>query len=458
MDNISPVVKNKRGQVVRSQKKQCIINVYKSVVSEDIGMSIDMVMQKVAEMVGVGKSTVYRIVSEYKKDHIKGVLSPRNKKQRLCAFDKIDDFSKCAIRRKVHEFFFRNEQPTVEKVLRVVNEDDDLPSFKRTTFFIILKKLGFKFKKRGRNMFLSDRDDIILWRRNYLRTIKKYREEGRPIYYQDETWVNEGHTNDKVWMDERIKSRKDAFLNGLSTGLRNPNGKGKRLIISHVGNEDGFLENGELIFQSKGDDDYHKEMNGEVFLSYFRKIAALCKDNAVIVLDNAPYHSVKSEKLPNSSWNKQNLVDWLDGKGIVADMSLLKKELLQLANKEKPKYNKYVIDEEAKLQQKTILRLPPYHCELNPIELIWSQVKGYVAGNNKTFSLPEVRKLLEEGIRRVTKENWEKCVSHVKKEEEKLWELDNIIEDMEESNPFVINLSNESSDDSDLAHELESSD
>ncbi|CAK1585278.1 unnamed protein product [Parnassius mnemosyne] len=25
----------------------------------------------------------------------------------------------------------------------------------------------------------------------------------------------------------------------------------------------------------------------------------------------------------------------------------------------------------------TVLRLPPYHCELNPIELIWAQAKGY---------------------------------------------------------------------------------
>ena len=25
-----------------------------------------------------------------------------------------------------------------------------------------------------------------------------------------------------------------------------------------------------------------------------------------------------------------------------------------------------------------VFRLPPYHCELNPIELAWSQVKRYI--------------------------------------------------------------------------------
>ena len=41
----------------------------------------------------------------------------------------------------------------------------------------------------------------------------------------------------------------------------------------------------------------------------------------------------------------------------------------------------------------TVLCLPPYHCDLNLIELIWSQLKRYVAANNVTFKLPDVQKL-----------------------------------------------------------------
>jgi hypothetical protein len=56
--------------------------------------------------------------------------------------------------------------------------------------------------------------------------------------------------------------------------------------------------------------------------------------------------------------------------------------------------------------------------------MIWAQVKGYVAANNKTFKLGDVRLLLEKGIQNVTPERWEKCVQHVIKEEDKMWNLD----------------------------------
>ena len=40
-----------------------------------------------------------------------------------------------------------------------------------------------------------------------------------------------------------------------------------------------------------------------------------------------------------------------------------------------------------------ILRLAPYHCELNPIELAWAAEKNYVAGKNKDMSLDSEEKL-----------------------------------------------------------------
>lgn len=37
-----------------------------------------------------------------------------------------------------------------------------------------------------------EREDLIVWRRNYLYDIRKYRKEGRQIYYLDEAWLNAG--------------------------------------------------------------------------------------------------------------------------------------------------------------------------------------------------------------------------------------------------------------------------
>ena len=43
-----------------------------------------------------------------------------------------------------------------------------------------------------------------------------------------------GHTKEKIWHDKTVISAKYAFLNGLSTGLRNPTDKGKCLIVIHI--------------------------------------------------------------------------------------------------------------------------------------------------------------------------------------------------------------------------------
>lgn len=50
-----------------------------------------------------------------------------------------DDFVKSAIRSKVHSFFFKNEPPTLNKVLACVNSDPTLPNLKQTTLHTILK-------------------------------------------------------------------------------------------------------------------------------------------------------------------------------------------------------------------------------------------------------------------------------------------------------------------------------
>ena len=57
----------------------------------------------------------------------------------------------------------------------------------------VLKHLNFKYARRNRRSCLMDRQDLILWRARYLTTIKEYRRQEKVIYYQDETWINEGN-------------------------------------------------------------------------------------------------------------------------------------------------------------------------------------------------------------------------------------------------------------------------
>lgn len=135
----------------------------------------------------------------------------------------------------MHEFWFQKQLPTLDKILKAVNEDPDLNTYKRSTLHSLLRDLNFVYVKRGRNSALIERDDIVLWRTKYIEDLRKYREQRRTIYYLDETSVNAGDCNDRIWQDNTVTSHRHAFLNGLSTGAPNPTSKGKRLIVVHIG-------------------------------------------------------------------------------------------------------------------------------------------------------------------------------------------------------------------------------
>lgn len=83
---------------------------------------------------GIGLSTTLKILTKYLNNHC--VSSPkRTKSNRKSIWDQLDDFDKCAIWRLVHDFFHRNEIPTIDSLLKAVNDDEDLPTFSRTTLY-----------------------------------------------------------------------------------------------------------------------------------------------------------------------------------------------------------------------------------------------------------------------------------------------------------------------------------
>lgn len=136
-------------------------------------------------------------------------------------------------------------------MLQVINDDPDLPSFSRTSLQRLLKDLQFEYTKRNRNSALTEREDLVLWRRKYIADIRRYRKEGKTIYFLDETWINAGDCSSRVWIDKTVKSHRDAFNRGLTTGSQNPTGRGKRLIVVHIGSTEGFVAGGLLCFESK---------------------------------------------------------------------------------------------------------------------------------------------------------------------------------------------------------------
>ena len=132
------------------------------------------------------------------------------------------------------------------------------------------------------------------------------------------------------------------------------------------------------------------------------------------------------ENYPTSKWRKQQFVDWLTEKKITFPDRALRAELWTLVKSEREKFADKVMETVAKEYGQEILRLPPYHCELNPIEMAWAAEKNYVAGENKDMSLDSVEKLFRKKKEELPEDFWRKSLEHVKKIEENYWESDRI--------------------------------
>ncbi|XP_066965440.1 uncharacterized protein [Macrobrachium rosenbergii] len=133
-------------------------------------------------------------------------------------------------------------------------------------------------------------------------------------------------------------------------------------------------------------------------------------------MDNAPYHhSMQQEKYPTSSWKKEEIKHWL------------------IENGEQPS---------AEAGHK-IVRLPPYHCQYKPIELIWAQVKSCVAKKN-TFKVADLKILVQEALNNVTEENWKNAVGHVEKIQKEDAHLDLAVDELVDT--FNIGIADSSED------------
>lgn len=158
-----------------------------------------------------------------------------------------------------------------------------------------------------------------------------------------------------------------------------------------------------LVFEGKKDpSDYHSEMNAKHFEEYFRRILVRLPQKSVLVVDQAPYHTMQDPvtKNPRMNWRKKEIIDWLVKRHVEPPVledgsqekyeSLTKTELIEMA---RPKFKpfKYLLERIAEESGKAIkiLWTPVAHCELNAIELIWARVKGWVAKNNKTHKIKQ---------------------------------------------------------------------
>jgi hypothetical protein len=94
--------------------------------------------------------------------------------------------------------------------------------------------------------------------------------------------------------------------------------------------------------------------------------------------------------------------EWITSHGDTFEEDMFNAHLMETVNRVRLKYDKYKVDEISQEVVHTVLRLPPYHCELNPIELVWAQIKHHIKMNNTSFKIKGMEQLIQQGFDNVT--------------------------------------------------------
>ena len=274
----------------------------------------------------------------------------------------------------------------------------------------ILHSMGYKYKKVNNCKIIIESPRLQSLKLKFLRRYLQLAEENVSFVFLDETWLNQNGSPVRRWV---LESDRRGMPEKVCMS------EGKRFTVLHAGGNFGFLEGCELFLDSNIDSrDYHKTMTGEVFkkwtIEQLIPSVALISGKVVVVMDNAPYHSMHAEDSPKFSWKKAKLEVWVHKNKIPFGNNLTKKQLFEVVKPHLPSCKKYVIDELLSKNGIDVLRLPPYHCQYNPIEMVWGFCKTYF--NKHILAQPSTKSkvpdLWHEALSKYTPEMWMNSVNH----------------------------------------------
>lgn len=373
--------------------------------------------KRAADALGIGQATVKRIMADYGRDPS---LLDQPAKTRGRPTHAVSVSNQEAVRTFIRAANKNGEYITLATIRDFLKENSKDESFHIVTLARTLNRWGFEFGQGTRSQHLKEKDHVIAARQRYIRKKRNNRAPGgdgntiRPEVYLDESYVNKNHSNDFIW-----------YSGEDGPWVQKPTGKGERLIIINAISKSGWIPNAKLVFKSTTKTgDYHGQMNWGLFRKWFtEKLLPNIPANSLIVMDNAPYHNILSEhSSPTPSCSKKKISDWLEQNKIYCRDDCLKPELIEIIKKIAPEPI-YAIDEIAQSYGHEVLRTPPYHPELQPIEICWGVVKNHIA-RNCDFTMKNLINQLENGFGKVTAETCSQILAKIRKVEDEFWDDD----------------------------------
>jgi len=308
-----------------------------------------------------------------------------------------------------------------------------------------LRELGYRWRHKRYVGGMKPQARAVRIRQfimEYAAALKEEAEGTAKIVYFDESYTHAHQASKYGWV-----AADDNSVIG--------DDKGKRIIILHAMTEDGLLAvpdavasnwlsepalTAELVFDEvledgQDDSDYHNTINSAKIIAWLRNRLIPTFEHLYpgkkmyLVLDNATYHAPRDETWISTSkaQNKHELAHQLLDLGVtelttVDDSHRIvpahlfeakrseggpsKDDLLAAVHKflaEHPGHNRTVMEQLMSDKGYSLIYTPPFCPQVQPIELLWAEVKRYVADRCYHKRSPaEARAQTEEGFAQVT--------------------------------------------------------
>ncbi len=381
--------------------------------------------QMTADALGVGVATVHRVMAHYRKDPESLNAPPQLRGRPTYA---VHVSHQEAVRAYIRQTNLEGRHITLETIRSFLQENSPEESFHLSTLARTLDRWGFEFGKGTRTQHLKEKDSIVVARQHYLRRMRQNRIASgsrllRPEVYLDESYVNKNHSKDFVW-----------YSSEDGPWIQKPTGKGERLIIMNAITQEGWVPEAKVVFKStRKTGDYHGQMNGDLFQKWFvEKLLPHIPSASLIIMDNASYHTILSDdSAPTPPCAKERIRSWLEANKIPCKDDCLKVELVDILRKIAPEPT-YRLDVIARQNGHEVIRTPPYHPELQPIETCWGILKNEVA-RHCDFTLSNLKIQLEQAFDKITATTCQGIINKVRSVEDRFWEEDAQLDKQQEN-------------------------
>ena len=268
-----------RGKPLAAGEKRAIVcvKVYFDRNRKELGFS-ESSAQLTADALEVSISTVKRVLADFRRDPSRLNKAPEPKGRPGYA---IDSSHEEAVRSFIRNANQHGQYITISTISEFIQERNTDMQFHPATLARTLDRWGFDFGKGKRSQYIKEKNEIVAFRRRYLRRMRYNRDQdGNPIQneiYLDESYVNKNHSNDFIWYSDED-----------GPWVQKPTGKGERLIIINAISSAGWVPGAKLVFQAKRKTgDYHGQMNADLFQKWFsEKLIPNIPENSLIIMDN----------------------------------------------------------------------------------------------------------------------------------------------------------------------------